>query len=168
MTEIFINTRNRPYNLPIEVGLRSLFILAEVFPVFCDLQRLVYYDYLLVYSGDVKNGPPSLHPQIPHRGGGWLVRRQLVESGLNLMLSKELIQKRFDRNGVTYGATDLTKPFLNYLTSEYAQAMKNSAKWVAQEFRSYKDQELSIFMRQNLGRWGAEFDRESIIRGQIT
>lgn len=168
MTEYFVTPRSRPFNLPIEMGLRSLFILAELSPIFCDLQRLVYYDYLLVYSGDVKNGPPSLHPQIPHRGGGWLVRRQLVDQGLNLMFSKELVHKKYDEKGITYGATELTKPFLSYLTSEYAQAMEIAAKWVAQEFRSYNDQDLSFFMLQNLGRWGAEFERESVIRGQET
>ena len=92
------STNNRPFNLPVETGLRCLYILDAIYPSASDLQRLVYYDYLLVYSGDVENGPPSLHPSIPHRGGGWLVRRQMVETGLNLMFSKELVSIRKDRS----------------------------------------------------------------------
>lgn len=151
--------------MPVETGLRCLYILDAIYPSASDLQRLVYYDYLLVYSGDVENGPPSLHPSIPHRGGGWLVRRQMVETGLNLMFSKELIYKHFDDQGINYKATELTKPFLNYLNSGYAQAIKKSARWVAETFQLYTDQALSDFMSQNLGRWGAEFSRESVIRG---
>jgi len=159
---------HRPFNTPLETGLRSLFLLSNVFPKFMDLQRLVYYDYLLVYSGDVTNGPPSLHPQIPLRGGGWLVRRQMVENGLSLMSSKELAQKKFDQTGILYGATDLTEPFLKYLKSDYAQAIKSLSRWVTKTFTPYSDEALSSFMRENLGNWGAEFDRESVVRGYLT
>lgn len=160
------NINNRPFNLPVETGLRCLYILAEIYPDSCDLQRLIYYDYLLVYSGDVENGPPSLHPSIPHRGGGWLVRRQMVENGLNLMFSKELIYKQFDIQGINFSATELTQPFLDYLTSNYALALSKSAKWVTKTFQTFSDQEISNFMGRNIGRWGAEFNRESVIRGR--
>ena len=91
INDMFLHSPKRPFNTPIESGLRSLIILAEGAPWFYDLQRLVYYDYLLVHSGDVLNGPQSLHPSLPHRSGEILVRRMIVESGLNLMFSKKLI-----------------------------------------------------------------------------
>ena len=156
---------NRPFNTPIETGLRSLFLLSDSSPILIDLQRLVYYDYLLVYSGDVENGPPSLHPKIPHRGGGWLVRQKIVENGLNLMFSKELIQKKYDETGILYGSTELTLPFINYLKSDYAQTIKQISKWVIKEFKNFSNEDLSSFMNNHLDHWGAEFDRESIIRG---
>lgn len=159
-------TVNRSFHLPIETGLRCLFLLAEISPDSCDLQRLIYYDYLLVYSGDVENGPPSLHPPLPHRGGGVLIRRPMIEKGLNLMFSKDLISKKIDDQGISYSSTELTKPFLNYLTSNYAKEIRRLAKWVAETFHSYSDQELSTYMSKNIGRWGAEFTRESILRGR--
>lgn len=156
---------SRPFNSPMEVGLRCLYILTEIYPDYCDLQRLIFYDYLLVYSGDIEGGPPSLHPHIPNRGGGWLVRRQIIESGINLMFSKELIRKKFDENGITYSATELTKPFLHYLSSDYSLALSAVARWLAENIHSFSDTELSEFMKNNLDRWGAEFDKEALFRG---
>jgi hypothetical protein len=165
MEESNESTFRRPFNIPLESGLRSLFILAEVAPRFHDLQRLVYYDYLLVHSGDVPDGPQSLHPPVPHRSTEWLVRRKYVADGLDLMFSRELLEKRFEPTGITYGATELTRPFLNYLKSEYASSLVRVASWVAQTFGAYSDHELSRFMASNLGRWGAEFRREAVFRG---
>lgn len=49
------------------------------------------YDYLLVHSADVPDGPPSIHPAVPYRGGELLVKRDAIRSGLDLMVSPELI-----------------------------------------------------------------------------
>lgn len=162
MTDNRDRTSRRPFNTPLESGLRSLFILVAVAPRFHDLNRLVLYDYLVVHSSDVPNGPKSLHAPIPHRSSEWLVRRQFVTDGLDLMFSRELIDKRFTKAGIIYGATELTLPFLNYLTSEYAVALRSVAMWVSQTFESYTDQQLQAFMAENLGKWGAEFRREAI------
>lgn len=75
-----------PFNSAVECGLRSLVILEQAFPRDYDLQRLVFYDYLLVHSGDA-NGPESIHPATPHRSGEVLVKRQILEQGLLLMIS---------------------------------------------------------------------------------
>lgn len=155
----------RPFNIPLETGLRMLFILERTAPIFCDIQRLVYYDYLLIHSGDVSDGPPSLHPPIPHRSGEWLVRRNLIISGLDLMFAKELVEKKFDDNGITYGVSDLTTPFLNYLTSNYAITLRSYSNWVAKTFETYSDKSLTAFMVNHLGKWGAEFKQESLVRG---
>lgn len=155
----------RPFNGPVETGLRALFVLNAIAPNERDLQRLVYYDYLLLHSGDVTNGPASVHPPIPYRSGEILVRRQLMSSGLELMFSKELVFKRMSTEGVTYAASDLCRPFLEYLRSEYAGLLRMSAEWVAANFENYTESSLSAFMTANLGRWGAEFTRESILRG---
>lgn len=155
----------RPFNSPVETGLRTLFVLDAIAPNDRDLQRLVYYDYLLLHSGDVANGPPSVHPPIPYRSGEILVRRQLMSHGLELMFSKELVVKRMSTAGVTYVASDLCRPFLEYLRSDYSGLLRMSAQWVAESFENYTESSLSEFMTANLGRWGAEFTRESILRG---
>lgn len=157
--------RHRPFNTPLESGLRSLFVLDKIAPSFKDLQRLVYYDYLMVHSNDVPGGPSSLHPAIPHRSGEWLVRRNLISEGLDLMFSRELLHKNFGADGITYGATDLTRAFLNHLTTEYSNALRRTASWVAETFEVYSDEMLATFMAEHLGRWGAEFKREAVIRG---
>ena len=155
----------RPFNGPMETGLRALFVLDAISPQDRDLQRLVYYDYLLLHSGDVANGPASVHPPIPYRSGEILVRRQLISRGLELMFSKELVVKRMSTAGVTYAASDLCRPFLDYLQTDYARLLRVSGRWIAQTFEGYSDATLGEFMTANLGRWGAEFTRESLLRG---
>lgn len=154
-----------PFNSPLETGLRALFLLAAAAPMALDLQRLVYCDYLLVHSGDVENGLPSLHPATPHRAGEWLVRRETLKAGLTLMICKELVEQRFADDGITYAANSLTTPFLSHFHSEYGRLLKERAAWVSAHFAGHSNAMLERFMAENVGRWGAEFKRESILHG---
>jgi hypothetical protein len=154
----------RPFNTPLESGLRLLFALDQAAGRSFDLQRLVLYDYLLVHSGDVENGPASLHPAVPFRGSELLVKRELVRAGLDAMFAKELLEKRFEPTGICYRATALTGAFLKLLISSYASALRTRAEWVVTRFADYSDVELESYMTANVGRWGAEFERLTIIK----
>jgi hypothetical protein len=140
-----------------------LFVLDAADGAAADLQRLVAYDYLLVHSGDVALGPPSLHPAVPFRGTEFLVKRRLVEAGLNQMFSRELLDKVFASSGIVYRRTPLTAPFTLLLTSKYADALRRRARWLVREFGDMDDNDLAAFMTSNVGRWGAEFERLSAI-----
>jgi len=153
------------FNSPLEVGLRILYILNELHPKGCDLQRLVYYDYILIHSSDVPNGPTSIHPSIPHRTSEILIKRDIVKKGLTLMNSKQLIKSTFDTTGILYSATEITKPFLEYNNSEYASQLKNVSKWLVSKFEAYNDEKLSLFIKNNMDVWGGEFSKESLLRG---
>jgi hypothetical protein len=153
------------FNSPLEIGLRVLFILNELYPKGCDLQRLVYYDYILLHSRDVPDGPESIHPSIPHRSSEILIKRELIKKGLTLMNSKQLVKPIFEVSGIYYSATELTKPFLDYNNSEYADALKSVSKWLISKFDSYSDDILSLFIKNNLDVWGGEFSKESLLRG---
>jgi len=144
--------------------MRALFILDAISPVRRDLQRLIYYDYFLLHSGDVPGGPSSVHPPMPHRSGELLVRRTLLSDGLDLMYSKELITKGFDAQGITYGFSELTPIFLSHLRTAYADLLRSTARWVADTFEEQTDQALGDFVTAHLGRWGAEFKFESVVR----
>lgn len=153
------------FNSPLEIGLRMLYILNELHPKGCDLQRLVYYDYILVHSSDVPNGPQSIHPSIPHRTSEILIKRELVKNGLTLMNSKQLIKSIFDKTGILYSASELTKPFLEYNNSEYASNLKSVSKWLVNKFEAYSDDKLSLFIKNNMDLWGEEFSNESLLGG---
>ena len=155
------------FNTPIESGLRSLFVLQAVSPGECDLQRLVIYDYLLVHSDDVTDGPPALHPATPLRSGELLVRRTLVEHGLLMLIRKGLIAKKYTKTGSQFSATAHAKKFLEYLTTEYAQRCADISKWIAGRFQPMGDDDLRAFIYNNFGRWGAEFTRESVLWEEI-
>jgi hypothetical protein len=162
---LFEERNTSVFNSPLEIGLRVLYLLNELKPDDCDLQRLVYYDYILVHSSDIPGGPKSIHPSIPHRSTEILVKRDLLKKGLTLMNSKQLIESVFSSSGITYKATELTKPFLQYNQSEYAQKLMETSIWVVKKFKLYSDESLSNFIKNNLDVWGGEFSKESLFRG---
>ncbi|WP_412771150.1 ABC-three component system middle component 2 [Ralstonia solanacearum] len=149
----------RPFNSSLEYGLRALFILNASRAVPIDLQRVISYDYLLVHSGDVDDGPVSLHPAVPHRGTELLVKRSLIQAGLNQMLSRELIRVVFSPTGFLYQSTDLTEKFINLLKSTYARALCSRAEWIVSCFGDHTDEQLASLMARNVGCWGGEFDQ---------
>ncbi len=150
-------TNEHLFNTPLEYALRALIVLAEISPASCDLHRLKIYDYLLIHSNDVANGPPSLHPPTPFRSGELLVRQALVEKGLRLLISKGLVEQAFGQYGIQYRATDLASPFLRYFESKYAVRATEAARWLVIEFGEMPDMQLQAFVNAQLGRWGAEF-----------
>jgi len=151
------------FNSPVECGLRSAILLAEAFPQMIDLQRLIQYDYLLVHSGDVADGPPSIHPATPNRSGELLIRRPLIESGIKLMMSKAIIECELSSKGIRYLAGDWSVPFLSALTADYTEALKERATWVIQNFGQYSDAALTDYMRKNWSHWGSEFEFEALL-----
>jgi hypothetical protein len=155
------NPTERParlFNSALEYGLRLLFVLDAANPEEPDLQRLISYDYLLVHSGDIEGGPPSLHPAVPFRGTELLIKRDLVRSGLDLMFARELVEKRLTGDGIVYRGSQLTRAFLALLKTPYAANVRARAQWVIESFSPMTDEALNLFMSGNIGRWGAEFE----------
>lgn len=151
------------FNTPLECGLRSATVLLASFPKPCDIQRLVQYDYLLVHSGDVDGGPASLHPATPHRSGELLVRRPLIEAGLNFMIQRSVIDRLYVDQGIGYIAGEYAVMFLESLTSDYAKGLRERARWVISRFHDIPDSELGAYMKARWSRWGAEFIRSELL-----
>ena len=157
-----------PFNSPLECGLRTLVLLSAAEPSACDLQRLIFYDYLLVHSGDVPDGPDSIHPPTPLRSGEALVRRHWIERGLLLMISRELVIRTFSENGIMYQASPLTATFLGYMQQPYTKKLQERAQWVIERFGAYSDHRLVEFFKANLDRWGGEFIREELLEDEAS
>lgn len=163
------NAESSSFNSPFEVGLRTLAILAIASPVSLDLQRLIYYDYLVIHTNDVGaiDSPPSLHPDTPHRSGGIIVRRKAMQQGLELMYSKSLINIIFDEKGISYSASELTQPFLDLFESSYSKRLQRNALWVIRYFSGYSEEEMKLFIERNIENWGGEFIYEALVRSGI-
>lgn len=151
------------FNTPIECGLRAAALLLALYPDFCDIQRLVQYDYLVVHSGDVENGPESIHPATPHRGGELLVRRSLIERGLDFMTVKQIVDRVYTSRGIAYQAGEYASVFVGGFASLYVAALRDRAAWVVQRFGKASDEELTAYMRSKWASWGSEFVYESIL-----
>lgn len=144
------------FNSPIETGMRALILLAESYPEQLDLQRILEFDYIMVHTSDV-DGPPSIHPALPLRSGELLVRRQLIERGLMLLISRGLISRHATPNGFMYQAEDDAGPFIDALSAEYLDDLKNRAVWVVDRFSEMSDQDIRIMLSSVYDQWSREF-----------
>jgi hypothetical protein len=145
-----------PFNSPLETGMRALILLAESYPETLDLQRILEFDYLMVHSGDV-GGPPSLHPALPLRSGELLVRRQLIERGLLLMMSRGLIERIASNSGLSYKADDAAGPFLSALSADYLNDLKQRAAWVISTFGQMSNSDIRKALSTVYDQWTTEF-----------
>lgn len=152
-----------PFNGPVEIGLRALVILNDAYPEAYSLQRLVVFDYLIVHSDDVPGGPPGLHPKTPHRGGEILVRRNTMQMGLLLYQSRGLVERRFEKAGVYFAATDHSASFLDVLCSDYLLGLRERAAWLVNGFGQIPEDDLEKIVNEHIGEWGAEFAMESVL-----
>jgi len=163
MTENSVVRFTAPFNGPVEIGLRAVSILNEAFPQAYSLQKLVIFDYLVVHSDDLPEGPPGLHPRTPHRGGELLVRRSVLHSGLLLYQSRGLVERTFDQSGVFFAATEYSAGFLDALKSDYALNLRSRSRWLVEEYGTLSDSQLQELVRESIGEWGAEFEMESVL-----
>src|SRR5450432_4187549 len=145
------------FNSPLETGVRALILLAEAYPQGFDLQRILEYDYMMVHTGDFENGPPSIHPALPLRSGELLVRRELIDRGLMLMVSRGLVGRYATPNGFMYQAEDDAGPFLDGLTAEYLDELKDRAVWVVDRFSEMSDHNIRVMLSQVYDQWSREF-----------
>jgi hypothetical protein len=145
----------RTFNTPLESGLRALFVLAAARRRAFDTQRLVYFDYLLVHSAEV-DGPESLHPRSPAQKGELLVRRALLQDGLDLMRSRDLIERRFKAGGIAYAATTAGANLVSEFESDYAALLRERAAWVVETFAPKSDQALADLLGARVTRWDDE------------
>jgi hypothetical protein len=145
------------YNGPIETGLRALMLLMAAWPEELDLRQLVALDYLLVHSGDVPDGPESLHAPSPLRAGEISIRHGLIELGLQLYACRGLIERRFGPNGFGYVATDYAPTFVLSVTAEFTEKLVKRADWVYDRFGRLPADELTAVLNQSMERWRSEF-----------
>lgn len=152
-----------PFNGPIEIGLRAVVILCEAYPQAMSLQRLIIFDYLMVHSDDLPDGPPGLHPKTPHRSGELLVRRQVLQDGLALFQSRGLAAQLYTGDGVFFSATESSAAFLDVLCSPYAHELRQRAVWLQATLGKVTDADLEALAKQHINDWGAEFAMEAVL-----
>lgn len=144
------------FNSPLETGVRTLTVLEAAFPRSCDLQRLVELDYLVVHSGDV-GGPESLHAPLPLRAGELLVRRELIEKGLLLMMSRGLVARKAATTGIEYNAADGAAAYLSSLISPYMITLRERARWAMVEFGTMTTEQIRTVTQRFFEQWSSQF-----------
>ena len=155
-----------PFNSSLESGVRSVIILHSFFPNSVDLHRLVDFDYLTVHSGDV-NGPESLHAPLPMRAGELLVRREIVEKGLLLMMSRGLLTRIATDTGIDYMASDKSYSFVSNLASPYLVKLIERADWVAENFGEKSEVEIKVMVKGFFDHWTTQFQPVNARSGEM-
>lgn len=153
-----------PFNSPLETGVRSLSILEAAYPASYDLQRLVELDYLVVHSGDA-GGPDSLHAALPLRAGELLVRRELIEKGLLLMMSRGLVRRVARPEGIEYSAGEAAAPYLSALSAPYSLELRNRAHWAVRTFGEMTTERIRSITQAFFEKWTTQFQRGQLSRG---
>jgi hypothetical protein len=152
------------FNSPMETGVRATIILDAVYPRAFDLARVTWLDHLVVHTADI-GGPPSLHPDIPQRTGELLVRRRLVEAGLNMMRRLHLVHSQMADSGIVYQASEEATAFADSLRTRYGREQKSRATWLASFVQERTDEEIEILINERIGRWAVEFHGEGSADG---
>jgi len=163
MTKLDPNSIVTPFNGPLEVGLRALVVLSEAFPQEYSLQSLVIFDYLIVHSDDLPHGPSGLHPKTPYRSGELLVRRRVLERGLQLYSNRNLVACNYTQRGLYYCATERSASFLDALQANYLTELRSRAAWVISELGELQELDLQQLIDGHLEDWGAEFETTAIL-----
>jgi len=157
-------SKGSPFNSPLETGLRALAILVSSYPSSFDLQRLVDFDYIVVHSGDL-GGPTSMHAPLPQRASELVVRREIVDAGLTLMMSRGLVARLATADGIQFIATDRASSFLGALSSSYTLQLKDRAEWIASNFAHLGHEQMRGAMRDILKEWSIQFQPTERPRG---
>jgi hypothetical protein len=134
------------YNTPLEAGFRALFVLAAAGGRSLDTDRLLQLDYATVHAETV-GGPENLHPETPSQRDELLVRRSLVQRGLALMRSRELVERRFEPHGIAYRATEAGQHVVEEFASEYAERLRRAAEWAVSALGDLNEEELRAVLR---------------------
>lgn len=145
------------FNSPLETGVRSIVLLNAAEPNAYDLAHLTWLDHLVVHTRDLPGGLPSLHPDIPQRSGELIVRRQIVEEGLKLMIRLHMIETRYTSDGILYAATEQASLFVQLLRSPYGKQLKERARWLIDYITENDPAFLVDLIKQKVGRWTIEF-----------
>lgn len=146
------------FNSPLETGVRALCILSIDNSLSFDLQQLIALDHLVVHTGDFKNGPDSLHPNIKSRAGELIIRRNLIEKGLMLMERKGLVNKLSLPDGFYYTSTDLAYSFIDSMTNSYIFELKKRSEWAIEQLKNKEDDIFRSVFERAITNWSKEFE----------
>lgn len=156
MDDITASRRSITFNGPLEAGVRIVAVLGAAYPRAFDLHHLTALDYLLVRTKEL-DGPESIHPPTPIRSPNAEVRRRVVQQGLMLMMSRDLVAREATATGIQYLAGESVAAFLDSLRSPYLMELKSRANWLVNYFKDQSEEAFAQTIRQFFDDWVVEF-----------
>lgn len=151
------------YNTSYEVSVRVLILLNFTSgPI--DLQRIIYYDYLMLHYGDVDEDYESIHPANPFHTTELYIRRELIQSALDLICKKGLTNIILSNDGFLYEISSLGRNFIKCFENDYFAKLIKYAQLVTNRFDNFSVNDINEFININVGKWKDEFENEILFR----
>ncbi|MDD1505888.1 hypothetical protein PVA17_24550 [Lysinibacillus sp. CNPSo 3705] len=158
------NTTDNLFNSSLEVALRILVLLNRAESNNFDIDRLVIFDYFILHRNDIDKNQESIHPPLPHRSSEIIIRRKLVQEGLDVLISRGLISTIYHNTGVFYSANRSTSLFVDLLKSTYFSKLTLVVEWVLSKYGNVSTPMLNKIINENIHIWGGEFEYEALVR----
>lgn len=138
------------YNTKSELGLRSLFILKELYPKFCSIDRLLYLDYLCLYVEEVKKDAINLHPKYPFQSIEIFEKREIMKKAIFELALKGLVDVETNE-GMTFGCNGNTLWLLDSVENIYSKHLSKNIILIINETKTKTDTELKniIFYKKS-------------------
>lgn len=144
------------FNSALETGVRAVIVLNAYYPKALGIEGLILMDHLAVHTADV-GGPASLHVSVPHRGGELLIRKPIIEQGVNFMRRIGLINMIVRHDGFFYQASENSQPFVRLLKTKYNLDLIKRASWLAENITEVDHISIERITTQKISRWKMEF-----------
>ncbi|OOM14499.1 ABC-three component system middle component 2 [Clostridium saccharobutylicum] len=136
------------YNTKTEIGLRCLFILKVIYPNFCNLDRLLYLEYLSLYIEGFNDNSTNLHPKYPFQSIEVLEKRQVLKKAILELALKSLIDVE-NNNELCYVGNSNTLWFVDSIKNKYSKHLLKNIKLVVNETKGKTDDELKNIIFSN-------------------
>lgn len=123
-------------------------------------ERLGYYDYFSLHLNDLKDGYEGLHPSNPNHSSEIIIKRKTIKNAITYLIGKGLLAVVYSTSGFKYKNTDLADHLIKMLDNTYSLKYKECVIEVDEFFRYSKDDEITRYVTNNIGKWVGQFEGE--------
>lgn len=145
---------NNIYNTPVEIALRLLMIIVKNKKEI-DIDKLIIVDYLSLHGSLVNDELISIHPDNPFHGLEVYSKINVVKQGIELLISKGLIDVKFNCTGIEYTSNTISEYFLSYFDSEYYLELEKNIEVVTKIFKNYSSDDIRRYLYDNIELWNS-------------
>ncbi len=151
------------FNNPVEISLRILILLNIDINNEYNIEKLTYFDYLMMHSGDIDDAPDSILPNSPYRFFEFHVNKENISQSVEFLWRKGLVDISYNANGIFYKANRLTNLFVTTIQNELCEQLKHTASWVVDNFYKYSENDLKDLFYSKLKSKSTDFSRIGVI-----